>query len=82
MNNFTKEELEDLLNCCRAAYISGEINPQTPTKMKIKIQSLIDNYCEHECIHEFEIKIMQIDLCKKCNNFKFVMAARGDDDNQ
>lgn len=48
MNDFTKEELEDLFDCCKAAYISGEINPQKPLQFKEKIQSMIDNYCEHE----------------------------------
>lgn len=51
INVFTKEELKDLLDCCKAAYISGEINPQKPLQIKHKIQSMIDNYCGHELIN-------------------------------
>ena len=68
MNDFTKEELINLLNCCKAAYISGEINPQTPSLLKVRIQSMIDNYCAHEddgiCYYN-----MPQCKCKKCGEF-------------
>ena len=41
MNNFTKEELTDILDSLRDSYIY--IKPE----LIVKIQSLIDNYCEH-----------------------------------
>jgi hypothetical protein len=47
MNDFTKEELIELLDICKAAYVYGEINPQTPSRVKQKIQTMINNYCEH-----------------------------------
>ncbi len=61
MNDFTKEEL----NILRAAM--GEILFFPETKRVInKIQSLIDNYCEHECNGEVETFI---DTCRKCNAY-------------
>ncbi len=83
MNDFTKEELEIIID----AFHHIKEDPAWRNiegwddELKTKIQSMINNYCEHECKHEFERKIMQIDLCEKCKNFKFVMAG-SDDDNQ
>ncbi len=41
MNNFTKEELEELIMW--SSYLAG-CNPNLVNK----IRSMIDNYCEHE----------------------------------
>lgn len=75
MNEFTKQELEDIENglgwlCEHNPFCKVEIG-----KLMTKVKSMIDNYCEHhECKHEFERKTVQIDLCEKCKNFKFVFA--------
>ncbi len=50
MNEFTKEELIDLCYAARVMHKSGYDYPsEKPTvHLYTKIQSLIDNYCEHE----------------------------------
>jgi hypothetical protein len=53
MNNFTKEELESILNwgdvyCEFGASWSYKVHKP----LIDKIQSMIDSYCEHECKHE------------------------------
>jgi hypothetical protein len=62
MNDFTKEELELIYY-----HLENE-----PVELSKKIQSMIDNYCDHECTHEFERQTLLIDFCDKCKNFKFV----------
>lgn len=57
MNDFTKEELKNILN--------GEVTlyPHTYQELVNKIQSMIDNYCEHQS----EIDVGEAPLiCKKC----------------
>lgn len=47
MNDFTKEELEHLYQMASDA--CGDYNePDLTYKVRDKIQSLIENYCEHE----------------------------------
>lgn len=67
MNDFTKEELKELLkwkyedcykNPCDQKIIDPLIN---------KIQSIIDNYCEHE--NTKFIMDVGIDKCTKCGEF-------------
>lgn len=66
MNDFTKEELENLANCvgeytstCSKGY-HDLIYPE----LYNKIQSMIDNYCEHDG----EIgKDYPAEKCMKCN---------------
>jgi hypothetical protein len=41
MNDFTKEELENILNAC----MDVQYNLNT---LEDKIRSMIENYCEHE----------------------------------
>jgi hypothetical protein len=59
MNDFTKEELEELVMWSKhlAGYNPALLN---------KIQSLIDNYCDHEDGGEIEIFV---DVCRKCNAY-------------
>ena len=49
MNDFTKEELKSIMYCVKQMKI--HIDGYNP--LKSKIQSMIDNYCEHEitCIN-------------------------------
>ena len=44
MNDFTKEELKSIMYCVKQMKI--HIDGYNP--LKSKIQSMIDNYCEHE----------------------------------
>ena len=46
MNEFTKEEL-NLLNNALCVYLEGA-SPIEVEHLQDKVQSLIDNYCEHE----------------------------------
>ena len=64
MNEFTKEELEDLL-------IWGEVytdfgnswTDKIQRPLLDKIQSMIDNYCEHDTEGHFHVGV---DVCLKC----------------
>jgi len=47
MNDFTKEELEDIRNSLGIWIRSENANPQSIISLRDKIQSMIDNYCEH-----------------------------------
>jgi hypothetical protein len=50
MNDFTKEELFSISDCLRMAYKSGfDAGNDLPTAYHCydKIQSMIDNYCDH-----------------------------------
>lgn len=46
MNDFTKEELNELLKL--AINASNRLNPNDSDLLCLKIQSIIDNYCERE----------------------------------
>lgn len=62
MNDFTKEELEYLFNI--VLYQSAENSNE---KVINKIQSLIDNYCEHE---EDTHCYASVYACTKCGRLK------------
>jgi len=51
MNDFTKEELQGILEALQIIDKNPFIRPDIywPDSLPIKIQSMIDNYCEHEC---------------------------------
>jgi hypothetical protein len=58
MNDFTKEELDSLLHCVDI-YIDGDtLIKHHYREISCKIQSLMDNYCEHEW--------MNATFCEKC----------------
>ncbi len=61
MNEFTKEELQYLHETLR--WITEDFKePDSTYELRDKIQSLIDNYCEHE--HDKE----EFLRCLKCSN--------------
>jgi hypothetical protein len=68
MNEFTKEELEDLRD---AVFISGK-----PIELYDKLQSLLDNYCEHKKEHVFYTE-SNMGICKKCGQIGFRLRDRG-----
>lgn len=45
MNHFTKEELEYIMHLC---HICNSYHSSPSQNFKNKIQSMIDNYCEHK----------------------------------
>lgn len=47
MNDFTKEELEELLICCDSGINDDHPLEDWKAALQVKIQSMIDNYCEH-----------------------------------
>ena len=59
MNDFTKEELKSIMYCVKQMKI--HIDGYNP--LKSKIQSLIDNYCEHEA---GEPRLVLTKECVKC----------------
>jgi len=63
MNDFTKEELERILQGV-SWWLDGDTAIYSESLIN-KIQSMIDNYCEHDtCAGEVEIFA---DTCSKCN---------------
>jgi hypothetical protein len=48
MNNFTKEELEIIVECVKGFAWDCESHIDRVCELKTKLQSMIDNYCEHE----------------------------------
>lgn len=47
MNDFTKEELEQIACCVYAVCSSSMISEMNHGELYEKIQRMIDNYCEH-----------------------------------
>ena len=63
MNDFTKEELE-ILSQSTSAWISDFSNyPDKLLIIRDKIQSMIDNYCEHK---EYAQNEHYIKKCSRC----------------
>lgn len=55
MNDFTKEELEDLRNGVRLLLEQDHCDGGYTREIRAledKLQSMIDSYCEHDCNHE------------------------------
>jgi hypothetical protein len=63
MNDFTKEELRNLYKCVRLTEMQhGECSDLD--NLKLKIQSMIDNYCDHEFYEHNRLG----SICKKCGD--------------
>lgn len=61
MNDFTKEELDEL-RASRCYHLDDNFPHED--ELFMKLQSMIDNYCDHECnvvVGTF------VGICKKCN---------------
>lgn len=67
MNDFTKEELQEICQSIKATafqkFIHGMTDEQNK-KLIEKIQSMIDNYCEHKSILGCER--CRVITCAKC----------------
>lgn len=66
MNEFTKEELECLLDCCRTAVFSNYGTDAIVGNVWEKLQSMIDNYCEHE----YKLSNEWHFICNKCSRIE------------
>lgn len=69
MNNFTKEELEDLYTAIRHCY-KQHIDLPSDTDIERfsydlmhKIQSMIETYCDH---HDYSEAELFVDVCTEC----------------
>jgi hypothetical protein len=65
MNEFTKEELKYLFK------LLYDWNNLEDDELQDKIQSMIDNYCDHEPLHNFsrsECKHCDKNLCYECGS--------------
>jgi hypothetical protein len=65
MNDFTKEELERTCQFFNIA-IEDFQEPDSTYELRDKVQSMIDNYCEHE----FQVKSLAphfLIMCAKCS---------------
>lgn len=77
MNEFTKEELEELMHCVYA--YRDLCDEDVEDNLCDKLKSMIDNYCEHECngIRYAVIKLRSTDerdyeyKCSKCKKVLF-----------
>jgi hypothetical protein len=73
MNDFTKDELEIICNGIGWLVYARAYHEMVPVqKLKNKVQSMIDNYYEHECEHKwmkcfYGEKSIPINLCVLCN---------------
>jgi hypothetical protein len=66
MNDFTKDELEDLIFCVKdhTNYQGDSIH----NNLSEKLQAMIDNYCDN---HDWErYGNTEITYCSKCNKFE------------
>ncbi len=62
VNEFTKDELEEL-----KYFLFG--NPKSTVDLCRKIQSLIDNYCDHKNIGSIS-DIDYLNICKDCHEIQ------------
>jgi hypothetical protein len=75
MNEFTKEELEDLYYCCGGSVYDDHPLEDWKEALRIKIQSMINNYCQHEWLTvgfykaSPEIESVVMKRCKKCEEY-------------
>lgn len=79
MNDFTKEELIELIDSFD--WIEGETSWEWKHELRHKIELMIDNYCKHEpdtmgisCSPDNKV-LYTVHKCSKCKRFYF-------DDNQ
>lgn len=73
MNDFTKEELKDLYYAIRFFWKNRQCydlpsdteDGTTSHQLMDKIESMIDNYCEHEWTETYRER--EVSLCLKCD---------------
>lgn len=70
MNDFTKEELENIIDGVNLLISTGSCDCEWNNKiksLKIKLQSMIDNYCEHKWANSCCNCPMESIYCEKCD---------------
>ena len=73
MNEFTKDELQEVKRCVKYM-INGGITPYSSLTIAInkKLQSMIDNYCEHKKdvwpLYTTTGDLPSAGMCYECNN--------------
>lgn len=68
MNDFTKEELEIISLCVENDFYNSNYPRSMYEPLYEKIQSMIDNYCDHEYLLTITINGESCSLiCSKCN---------------
>ena len=60
MNDFTKEELEYIMHLW---HVCNSYHSSPSQNFKNKLQSMIDNYCEHDPVGDWHVCV---DKCSKC----------------
>lgn len=65
MNDFTKEELELIHTCVESDYYHSNWSKSMYEPLINKIQSMIDNYCEHKEFTEHQSNCSICDNCHK-----------------
>jgi hypothetical protein len=65
MNDFTKEELEEIIESFN--WIESETSWDWKHKLRNKIKSMIDNYCEHTWFFYLNSKANSALRCHKCD---------------
>lgn len=68
MNDFTRDEQHILFKCIRLSEIDYGECPDLDN-VKIKLQSMIDSYCEHEDDGMIYTSNPPQNKCKKCREF-------------
>ena len=69
MNEFTKEELQELIRCVKLVIRSGIIPHSEKTiKLTINLQCMINKHCDHET-EQGGSGGLSMYLCKKCGEF-------------
>lgn len=66
MNDFTKEELEYFLMVMKPFHFLWK---HDPLELENKLQSMIDNYCEHEGSGIEYLSYPPQQKCKKCGEY-------------
>jgi hypothetical protein len=65
MNDFTKEELRNLISTISTVRIYTDID-NYDDDLYNKIQSMIENYCEHESAHiDYDYQALKCNKCKE-----------------
>jgi len=70
MNDFTKDELEQIVAaiCCLDGFMDERGYPREDELLINKLQSMIDNYCEHD-FNEKSVELHAKQCCK-CQEVK------------
>lgn len=67
MNDFTKEDLLEIYGLLEHHYSDPQLCFNPNPKLLIKIQSMIDNYCDHE-LEDWALMDNNQKICIKCEN--------------